>query len=74
MEIRVSRTDVILWGVQFSCFRIGSDGIIITRPAVSGGNKNKVKPNPSPEKLSDKNKNKDCEKQRSEEEEPAELV
>lgn len=67
MEIRVSRTDVILWGVQFSCFRVGSDGILISRPGISGGNKNKVKPNPQPEKFADKNKN--CEKQRMEEEE-----
>lgn len=43
MEIRITGTDAILWDMQFSCFRIGPDGIVFNRP-----NKNKVKPNKEP--------------------------
>ena len=65
MEVRLSRTNVILWEAEFSCFRIGADGIsIVTRPGTSGGDKNKIKPNSKPEKLVDKNKNNGCENER----------
>ena len=66
MEIRITQTNVILWEMQFSCFRVGSDGIIITRPGISGGNTNKNKvPHHQPEKLTDQIK--DCKKERTEE-------
>lgn len=46
LEVRVTGTDAILWDMQFSCFKIGTDGIIFVNP-----NKNKEKPKPVKESI-----------------------
>lgn len=46
LEVRVTGTDAILWDMQFSCFKIGTDGIMFSNP-----NKNKDKPKPVKESI-----------------------
>lgn len=43
LELSVTGTEAILWDMQFSCFRIGADGIIFNRPPKKTPNKKPVK-------------------------------
>ncbi len=56
LELRITGTDAILWDMQFSCFRIGSDGIVFNKP-----NKDKDKEKEKPNKEPNKKPNKECE-------------